>query len=247
MKVIINADDFGINPIVTQAIEQCIEKKIVTSTTIMANGECLEEAKRFADLHPEISFGVHLCISEFRSLTKSDVFTKYGITDKDGNFIKKAIFGIKHFSPELKFAVRYELLTQIKKLQDMGFKISHADSHHHAHTIPELVDVFIEVLQEVGITKMRLKKKMKFRSIIRHPALYVKHRRCQRTIKANFNTVNNFSSVMEFSEHPYNCLTAELMCHPGHPASIYVKEMELVKRSAWNINSRCELISYIEL
>ena len=44
-RVIINADDFGINPIVTSEIERMIELGIVTSTTIMANGSCLDEVK----------------------------------------------------------------------------------------------------------------------------------------------------------------------------------------------------------
>lgn len=155
-KIIINADDFGINKVVTDEIERMIEMGAISSTTIMANGDCLDEVKRFAPLHPEISFGVHLCMSEFSSITKSPIFYKYGITDEQGVFIKFAIFNLSQYTEELKSAIKEELKAQVNIIRDLGIPISHADSHHHFHTIFQLRTVVLEVLMEFGITKIRI-------------------------------------------------------------------------------------------
>lgn len=159
-RIIINADDFGINDIVTSEIEKMIEIGAITSTTIMANGNCLEEVKRFAISHPEISFGIHLCLSEFSSITKSKVLYKYGLTDSEGIFIKQQIFRVPFFPEDLLIAIKNELKAQIETVKSLGIQISHADSHHHVHTIYPLHSVVNEVLEEYGIKKIRLGTKV---------------------------------------------------------------------------------------
>ena len=129
IKVIINADDFGINDVVTREIERMIVVGAISSTTIMANGSCLEEVKRFVQMHPEISFGAHLCLSEFSSITKSDVLHQYRLTNEQGMFTHKAIFKIKHFDVQLRKAIKDELSAQIDVVKSLGVHISHADSH----------------------------------------------------------------------------------------------------------------------
>lgn len=246
MKVIINADDFGINQNVTNAIIECANKGLITSTTIMANGDSLSKAKEFALSHPEISFGVHFCLSEFDSLTKSLVLFKYGITDSNGRFIKKAIFKIKRLNPELRIALLEELRAQIEVIQSMGFKISHADSHHHVHTLSQLKDIFVEVLKEYGIERIRLPRTPRILSAIRHPISYVKYRVCLNTFKINFKTVDNFSSFSQYLASPRHADVIELMCHPGHPGKIYREEITQLMNNKLDL-SKIQLISYNEL
>lgn len=160
LRIIINADDFGINDLVTSEIERVIDEGAITSTTIMANGNCLEEVKRFAISHPEISFGIHLCLSEFSSITKSKVLYKYGLTDSEGMFIKQQIFRVSFFPEDLLLAIKNELKAQIETVKSLGIQISHADSHHHVHTIYPLHSIINEVLEEYGIKKIRLGTKV---------------------------------------------------------------------------------------
>ena len=93
-RIIINADDFGINATVTHAIEDMISRGIVTSTTIMANGVCLNDVKEIYDKYPNVSYGIHLCIAEFDSITKSDVLYKYGLTNSEGVFFKQELWNL---------------------------------------------------------------------------------------------------------------------------------------------------------
>lgn len=154
-KIIINADDFGINDIVTSEIERMIKLKAITSTTIMANGKALDRVKAIISNHPEVSFGIHLCLDEFDSLTKSEILHKYGIINQRGEFIKDAVFKIKKFPKELKKSIKQELSAQVEVLLNKGIIPSHADSHHHVHTIYGLEDVFSEVLNIYNIRKIR--------------------------------------------------------------------------------------------
>lgn len=246
MRIIINADDFGINEIVTRKIEEQVIKRNITSTTVMANGNCLQEALRFSKEHPEISYGVHLCLSEFSSITKSDILKKYGIIDNNGTFVNKAIFKIRNFDDNLMAAIRLELSGQIEKLMSMGFKISHADSHHHVHTIPELQKVFVEVLKHYGITKIRLAQDFTSWRSKRHLILWYKRMRLNKLYKESFKTTDFFMPYSDYRKNKSVDGCLELMCHPGHPGEKYKNEMDIVTKqyAKSEFNS---IISYNEL
>ncbi len=217
-RIIVNADDFGINERVTKEIEKAIECGCVSSTTIMANGKCLDEVADFSRKHPEVSFGVHLCLSEFESITKSPVFRKYGLIDQNGIFIRKQIFSIMHFDIELKSAIKEELIAQIRKIKGYNIPLSHCDSHHHAHTIWGLHQLIRDVIKEEGFDKIRLPRNVVTYNLFRHPIESQKQLGVKRYYKSNFVTTDLFCSYAEYVKgKSFLCDgTIELMCHPGH-------------------------------
>lgn len=157
MKVIINADDLGKSIEVNQAIENCIRKGLITSSTIMAGGEAFDDAVRISKSYPQISFGVHLTIDDGdMSLTKAPIFVKEGITDNEGRFVRYGINGVKFFSSELKEAIYNEWTAQIQRVKDAGVNVSHVDSHHHNHTNFALKGTLMRVLRDNGIRCVRL-------------------------------------------------------------------------------------------
>lgn len=248
-RFIINADDFGINKKVTKEIERFIEEGVITSTTIMANGACLEEVARFARSHQEASFGVHLCLSEFESITKSPVLKKYGITDNNGNFVRKQIFKIKHFDKELLQAIKDELVAQINILKSYNIPLSHCDSHHHVHAIFGLEKIFEEVLKEEGFNKIRIARKESGYNLIRHPLRSIKRLYMIRYYKKKFLTTDSFCSYAEYLHNPslYKGNIIELMCHPGHEEIAFVKESQLVQNKVALQNLEIKLISYLDI
>jgi len=154
MRVIVNADDLGINAEVNAEIENFIEKGIVSSSTILANGKDFHLVPDIVKRHPNISFGVHLNLSEFESLTKSPVLMKYGITNRDGVFVKGAINNVC-FTKELKKAIFKEWRAQIIKVREAGILISHIDGHHHCHAKPELYVLLKRLADNFGIREVR--------------------------------------------------------------------------------------------
>lgn len=153
-SIIVNADDLGCSSVVNEAIIDCIQKGLITSTTIMANGEAFDDVKSIAAYYSQISFGVHLVIDEYKSLTNSKVLEEYGIVDRHGYFIKSAIKYVR-IDKRLKEAVYKEWDAQISKIEEAGISLSHIDSHHHFHTIPELADIVISLAKKHGIEKIR--------------------------------------------------------------------------------------------
>lgn len=157
LKVIINADDLGKSHRVNSAIEECIQKHLITSSTLMAGGEAFNEGVAIAMRHPEISFGVHLSIDEEMSITKSPVFLKYGIINENGVFVKGAIGKLDSIPADLKMAVTNEWLEQVNKVVNIGVNVSHLDSHHHYHTHPGLLDCITEVSHRCHVKRVRLR------------------------------------------------------------------------------------------
>lgn len=154
-RVIINADDLGISLDVNRRIEEAIIAGAITSSTIMANGPAFEDAVRIAMQYPQISFGVHLNIIEFKPLSDLAVFKKYGMLNEEGEFLEGAIYAVQEIGDDLKEAVRKEFDLQIEKVQDSGVKISHVDSHQHTHTIYAFKEVMISLMKKHHIYKIR--------------------------------------------------------------------------------------------
>lgn len=248
-RIIVNADDFGINEVVTAEIERQLLEGRVSSTTVMANGTCLDEVKCFAANHSEVSFGVHLCLSEFNSLTQSDGLRCAGLTDEEGNFVHKAIFDLKNLSEDyVQKAIREELNAQIDVVGSLGFKISHADSHHHVHTIFILKDLFADILHKRGIEKVRLGGDFRTLRMRLHFQKWMRLRQLNSYYKKNFFVTNNFYGFAEFLDAGLPLKdgeTVELMCHPGHPGSKFQAEVKRLENVL--LPSDIKLISYNDL
>ena len=248
-KIIVNADDFGINQTVTAEIERQILDGRVSSTTVMANGTCLDDVKRFAAEHSEVSYGVHLCLSEFDSLTKSDGLKKAGITEDDGTFIHKAIFHVKNMlSTEVMLAIRDELNAQIDVISALGFPISHADSHHHVHTIYPLKELFADVLHTRGIKRIRRGVDFRTMRMRLHWRLWMQRNQLNKYYSSEFITPTDFCSYLDFLLGGMNVQDneiIELMCHPGHPGTKFQEEIKRMEQTT--LPDDIKLISYNEL
>lgn len=114
MKVIINADDYGISEGTTREIQKAIERGLISSSTIMANGRYLNESLPFIREHPEISWGIHVNLTSFESLTKSPALRKAGLIDHAGQFIKSVYFSTHRFD---KIVDGGGIMLYIKRLQ----------------------------------------------------------------------------------------------------------------------------------
>ena len=155
-RVIINADDLGVNSHVNKHIEDFIRNGLISSATILAVGEALDDAVRIAQTYKNVSFGIHLCLDEFNSVSNSSILKKYGIIDDNNNFTKEGIYKIKNPSRELKQAIYHELKAQVKVLIGKGVKISHFDSHHHFHAKSLwMLQIVSKISSEYNINKIR--------------------------------------------------------------------------------------------
>ena len=142
-KIIINADDLGMSGTVNREIESCIQKGLITSTTIMANMPDFEGARKLYETYKDaISFGWHMNLTEGEPLTKSQALLDFGyfVETKDGVRMNGMAFWKQKFFPKtIREEIKKELRAQIGKIRDNGIRLSHADSHQHIHTSPALL------------------------------------------------------------------------------------------------------------
>ncbi len=154
VKIIINADDFGLNTSCTKAICKAFEEGLITDTTMIANGFAFYEAvKCIKDYQLQDKIGVHFNITEGKPLT--DAISKMPTFTENGVFHGK-INRLKKLTEDEKQAVYEELSAQIKRLEQNGVKLTHADSHHHIHTGIFIAPIFVHVCKEHGVNKVRL-------------------------------------------------------------------------------------------
>ena len=79
-RLIVNADDFGFTKGVNTGIMRAYETGIVTSTTIMANGEAFEDAVDLARANPGLGVGCHLVVVGGRPTAQRSRFARWWTT-----------------------------------------------------------------------------------------------------------------------------------------------------------------------
>ena len=153
MNLIINADDLGINGQVNNDIFALMSKKLVTSSTLIANAPAIEDACRRLKNYSFCSFGIHLNITEFQPLTNS--LALMPLLDQNGGLSLEKL-RTTNISSRLALGIFEEFCAQIESLQGVGIELSHIDSHHYVHTIPRLLPVVKRVQKKFNIRKIRL-------------------------------------------------------------------------------------------
>ncbi len=250
MRVIINADDLGMNAVVNSATFDLMARGRITSATLLANGAAVEEAAARTREFPNCSFGIHLNLTQYRPLT-----TEAGLApllDQAGRFVGKAVRSVK-LTPALREAILEEWSAQVRRLLDLGVTVSHLDSHHHVHTVPGLFRVVKRLQKRFGIRKARLSMNIYPPSIpVTRKLLAMKWawnlalRRWHRT-----QTTDAFSGFAGFCEaaavRELNCQSVELMAHPG--GELFDSETRLLDDASWQerLGFPLSLISYHEL
>ena len=215
-KIIVNADDFGLSESSAKAIAEAFDKNFISSTTALANGDYIEKAFLLAKEGGFLDkIGVHLNLTEGAPLTKriaGDPFFCIG-----GVFHGK-IDRLKKPTDVQLSEIEEELSAQIERLLDIGFTLTHADSHHHIHTDLFFIGAFEEVLRKYGIGKIRLHRnfgKINVAKRIVKSAYNAKLRR------DGFLTVEKMGSLEDLALFPSvakDCF-CEIMVHPDYDAT----------------------------
>ncbi len=233
IKIIVNADDLGKSNQVNQSIDSALNVGVITSSTILANTELWGDVHHIVDSHPEASFGVHLNLTEGRSMTKDGILRQYGITDDEGIFtgtIKK----INVMPQELAKSLYNELSTQIDRIKTVEkIPITHIDGHHHVHTLSSISEIVLKVAKDNGITRMRNRYTFPvrfphygIRSMINDIPWRFKFKKNGIIITRYFGPYQSFVEQLRNGIILSSDTTIELMCHPGH--DFYKEESDLL-------------------
>ncbi len=139
MKILINADDFGLTKGITDGILKAHTDGVVQSTTLMMNGNAVEYAISEAKKHSSLQIGIHLVLTWGKPLTNEAAI----LTDSNGFF--KYTKEEKELKAEDLQAIKNEWQAQIEAFLATGLPLHHIDSHHHVHGWEPLKPVIIEL------------------------------------------------------------------------------------------------------
>lgn len=250
MRVIINSDDLGMNPVVNEKILDLMFRRRITSASILANGPSVEQAIKLLPKGTGCSLGVHLNLTEFNPLTPAKHLNGLrGCLDENGAFAGQQNLDRFSISPSCQEGIYRELKLQVKKVVSMGVKVSHLDSHNHMHTIPQVFPVIKRLQKEFGIRKVRttwniypLGKPVSRTLLMKKKVWDFALRRLYATTTTQGLTT--FSTFYDLAKtRKLLCQSIELMTHPGHTE--YDEETRLLDRDWENeIVFPVELISY---
>ena len=152
-RLIVNADDYGLDQAACDAILDLSEKKLISSTSIMSNMATDEQINSISR-QKNISTGWHINIVEGRSVSDPEKVSSL-LNDK-GEFLGSKALLLKFLSGIVKKAhIRTEIMAQYDKLMKAGINISHADAHQHTHQLAFIGPIILREIKELGIEKVR--------------------------------------------------------------------------------------------
>jgi hopanoid biosynthesis associated protein HpnK len=154
-QLILNADDFGMTLGVNDGIIRAHREGILTSATLMANGEAFDDAVERARANKELGVGCHLVLVGGKCVATKDSVAS--LVDAGGNlpdslplFVAKISSGIIRIEE-----IEREFRAQIGRVRAAGIEPTHLDTHKHTHAHPRVMEALGKVAKECGIARVR--------------------------------------------------------------------------------------------
>ena len=152
MQVIFHGDDFGLTSGVNEGVIQAFQNGVLTSTSIIASSQAAEEAIELAKTFPGLDVGIHLVLSDEKSLQKNS--SCLHLSDERFPSRQRLLINLLKGQTAVNLAEK-EWRAQIEKILTAGIPVSHLDSHQHVHLYPYLFPLTVRLGVEYNIPFIR--------------------------------------------------------------------------------------------
>lgn len=158
-SLIVNADDFGLTPGVNRAILELHQRGALTSATLMARAAATEEAIEMARATPTLGVGCHVVLVDGEPvLSHGDI---PDLADPGGGQFEAtlgsflgSIYGVNSRG-KIEAQIEREANAQISFLLSRGIRLTHVDTHKHAHMFPRVLRPLLRAARACSITAVR--------------------------------------------------------------------------------------------
>ena len=242
-NLIVNADDLGWTAGVNRGIAEAHRNGIVTSASLLANGQAFAEGVALARDAGGLGLGVHLNLNDGRPVAPPEsvpsLVNNAGEFEggPDGLLLKIATRGLSLREVEVEWSA------QIAMVRDAGIEPTHLDGHKHVHMLPGLFEIALRLAKRHGIGAIRVSHETSsLRAALstgdRRAAVVLKQGVQARGLKllardareqaerAGMSTADYFCGIAQTGELTKEGVarllrnlpegTTELMCHPGY-------------------------------
>jgi hopanoid biosynthesis associated protein HpnK len=154
--LIVNADDFGRSYHINQAIAQAHTQGILTSASLMVNGDSYAEAVEIAKVNPRLGVGLHLVLTSGKATLSSQQIPN--LVDGMGNFSDNpAKAGMRYyFNHKLYRQLKAEIVAQFDKFMATGLPLDHVNGHLNIHLHPTILKILLEVGKDYPVCAVRV-------------------------------------------------------------------------------------------
>ncbi len=228
-NLIINADDFGIDPRVSRAIALALEEGLINSFSVFPFTDDFHAAmlRDLALRFPDAHIGVHLSL-----VSPGEPGVSPGHPDGPAHFRNFLLsyftgrFSLDHARSQWKAQIRH-----VGELIGGGRRVAHLDSHQHLHVLPALWNIAESLRIEFAIPRVRVPYESFLHNVThRFPfgaamqALAWMHRGADTPVffgfrsSMKFTLAANIRGLESVLNHPERM--HELMVHPALPPDV---------------------------
>ena len=155
-RVIFNADDFGLDMAVNEAVESAHRDGVLTTASLMVAAPAAEDAVTRARELPRLGVGLHLTLIDGAPLLPAEQVRD--LVDKQGRFAADLwLRGVRYFFlPQVRKQLAAEIRAQFAAFAATGLELDHANAHKHLHLHPTVLTLMLDVGEEFGLRAVRL-------------------------------------------------------------------------------------------
>ncbi len=155
-RLIVNADDFGLTSGVNRAIIELHAAGLVTSTSLMARAGATDEAIELARTTPSLGVGCHVVLVDGEPILPPEKIPSL-VDARTGRFPDSlTAFLLRLFTGRIRAEeIEAEAAAQIVYLQQRGVRLTHIDTHKHAHMFSAVLRPVLRAARAAGIRAVR--------------------------------------------------------------------------------------------
>lgn len=155
-RLIVTADDFGLDPAVNEAVERANVDGVLQATSLMVGAPAAADAVARARRLPGLAVGLHLVLTDGRALLSANEIPD--LVDATGMFrgaMVPAAFRIAAL-PRVRRQLAAEIRAQFEAFRATGLSLDHVDVHKHFHLHPVILELVLRIGAEFGMRALRL-------------------------------------------------------------------------------------------
>lgn len=236
-RILLNADDFGLTLGVNRSIIELNRAGALTSATLMATAAHTSAAAASIAANSTFGIGCHIVLVDGQSALPCTSIPSLALPTGFfrptlGTFARDLLLGRIHEAE-----IEHEATAQIRRLQSLGVRITHLDTHKHTHMFSSVLRPLLRAALACGVGAIRnpFEPDWAVKATPTAPALRRLQIRSLRTQRREFlklvkqaglSTTDGAIGVLatgtlnaETLSSLLGAMTAgtwELVCHPGH-------------------------------
>ncbi|MDB5396224.1 MAG: ChbG/HpnK family deacetylase [Rhodospirillales bacterium] len=155
-RLIVTADDFGVDVAVNEAVELAYNEGILTCASLMVGGRAVVDAVDRTRRMKGLGVGLHITLADGRPVSQRR--NVRSLIDHEGRFKNTLVSsGVSwFFNPIVRHQLAREIDAQFRAFIATGLVMDHVNVHKHLHFHPTVAAMIISIGRRYGMLAVRV-------------------------------------------------------------------------------------------